>query len=305
MNQILQTEIKKNKESIEITKIVKFFAITIGIFSVILIGLGSYYLIKNNKEENDKKAQLAAVPNVDITQEEESISVKVQGTVAISKIEYNWNGEQTSTIEGNNSTSLEEIIELPIGTNILNLTVIDVNGKETKYQREYTLDSKKPVIELTLTKDYKIKISVKDTTGLKYINYSWNEGEKTKVNVTKENPNLIEEIVEIPLGQNTLKVEAINKDEITSSKELEVKGIKRPTLSFRKDGDYLIIRAEDEGIIKIVEYTLNGQKYQLNFKNKGPVLEYRQELQKGENHMEITAENMDGGKITNNVLIKN
>lgn len=305
MNQILQTEIKKNKESIEITKIVKFFAITIGIFSVILIGLGSYYLIKNNKEENDKKAQLAAVPNVDITQEEESISVKVQGTVAISKIEYNWNGEQTSTIEGNNSTSLEEIIELPIGTNILNLTVIDVNGKETKYQREYTLDSKKPVIELTLTKDYKIKISVKDTTGLKHINYSWNEGEKTKVNVTKENPNLIEEIVEIPLGQNTLKVEAINKDEITSSKELEVKGIKRPTLSFRKDGDYLIIRAEDEGIIKIVEYTLNGQKYQLNFKNKGPVLEYRQELQKGENHMEITAENMDGGKITNNVLIKN
>lgn len=305
MNQILQTEIKKNKESIEITKIVKFFAITIGVFSVILIGLGSYYLIKNNKEENDKKAQLAAVPNVDITQEEESISVKVQGTVAISKIEYNWNGEQTSTIEGNNSTSLEEIIELPIGTNILNLTVIDVNGKETKYQREYTLDSKKPVIELTLTKDYKIKISVKDTTGLKYINYSWNEGEKTKVNVTKENPNLIEEIVEIPLGQNTLKVEAINKDEITSSKELEVKGIKRPTLSFRKDGDYLIIRAEDEGIIKIVEYTLNGQKYQLNFKNKGPVLEYRQELQKGENHMEITAENMDGGKITNNVLIKN
>ena len=111
--------------------------------------------------------------------------------------------------------------------------------------------------------------------------------------------------MEIPLGQNTLKVEAINKDEITSSKELEVKGIKRPTLSFRKDGDYLIIRAEDEGIIKIVEYTLNGQKYQLNFKNKGPVLEYRQELQKGENHMEITAENMDGGKITNNVLIKN
>lgn len=305
MNQILQIENKKSKESVEITKIVKFFAVTIGIFSVILIGLGSYYLIKNNKEENDKKAQLAAIPNVDITQEEESISIKIQGSVAISKIVYDWNGEQTATIEGNNSTSLEELIDLPIGTNILNLTVIDVNGKENKYQREYTLNSKKPVIELTLTKDYKIKISVKDTTGLKYINYSWNEGEKTKVNVTKENPNLIEEIVEIPLGQNTLKVEAINKDEITSSKELEVKGIKRPTLSFKKDGDYLIIRAEDEGIIKIVEYTLNGQKYQLNFKNKGPVLEYRQELQKGENHMEITAENMDGGKITNNVLIKN
>lgn len=305
MNQILQIENKKSKESVEITKIVKFFAVTIGIFSVILIGLGSYYLIKNNKEENDKKAQLAAIPNVDITQEEESISIKIQGSVAISKIVYDWNGEQTATIEGNNSTSLEELIDLPIGTNILNLTVIDVNGKENKYQREYTLNSKKPVIELTLTKDYKIKISVKDTTGLKYINYSWNEGEKTKVNVKKESPNLIEEIVEIPLGQNTLKVEAINKDEITSSKELEVKGIKRPTLSFKKDGDYLIIRAEDEGIIKIVEYTLNGQKYQLNFKNKGPVLEYRQELQKGENHMEITAENMDGGKITNNVLIKN
>lgn len=305
MNQILQIENKKNKESIEIKKIVRFFAIAIGVFAVILIGLGSYYLVKNNKDANDKKQQLSATPNVDIIQEEENVLIKIDGNVAISKIVYNWNDEESSTIEGYNSTSLEETIELPIGTNILNVTVIDVNGKESKYQREYTLDSKKPVIELTLTKDYKIKISVKDTTGLKYINYSWNEGEKTKVNATTENLNLIEQTVEIPLGQNTLKVEAVNTNEITTSKELEVKGIKRPTLSFRKEGDYLIIRAEDEGIIKIVEYTLNGQKYQLNFKNKGPVLEYKQELQKGDNHMEITAENMDGGKTSNNVLIKN
>lgn len=306
MNQILQIEYKDVRKPINIRKIVQFFAVSIGIFAVILIGLGSYYLIKNKQSEEELKKQIAEVPNINITEEEQKLLIKIDGSVAISKIVYNWNEEEAVTIEGRNNTSIEKNIDIPLGTNILNLTVIDVNGKETKFQREYTLEGQeKPAIELALTKDNKIKISVKDITGLKYINYSWNNGEKTKVNVNKNNPNEIEQTVEIPLGQNTLKVEAVNSNEAIALKELEVKGIKKPTLSFKKDGDELIIKAEDEGIIKIVEYTLNGQKYQLNFKNKGPVLEYRQALQKGENHMEITAENMDGGKTSKTVIIKN
>lgn len=307
MNQILQMENKKkNSGPIEIGKIIKFFAIAIAIFAVILIGIGIYYLITNNQNSNETdNPQISTAPNVNITKQDNDILIEVSGQTAISKIVYNWNNEQEVTIDGENNTSLSKTIDLPIGTNTLNLTVIDINGQETKFQKEYVVDGNgKPVIELKLTTDYKIKIIAQDTIGLQYINYSWNNDEQTKLEVNPENPNVIEQTIEIPLGQNTLKVEAINTENVTSTKELEVKGVKRPTLSFKKEENYLIIRAEDEVGMKIVNYTLNGQKYQLNYGNK-TVVEYKQLLQEGENNMEITAENQEGGITTKKVKIFN
>lgn len=306
MNQILQTENKKNNGPIEIGKIVKFFAIAIAIFAVILISLGAYYLITNNQNPSLGEGQpIEEVPDVNITKQEDNILIEVNGNIAITKIVYNWNEEEPVTIDAKNSTSVSETIDLPFGTNTLNLTVIDVNGKETKFQKEYVVDGDgKPVIELTLTKDYKIKITVQDLAGLQYINYSWNDGEQTKVEANAENPNLIEQVIEIPLGQNTLKVEAINTADVTSTKELEVKGVKRPTLSFKKEGDSIVIRAEDEVGMKVVDYTLNGQRYQINYGNT-KVIEYKQSIPKGDSYMEITAENQDGGKTSKKVKIIN
>lgn len=307
MNQILQmNNNKKNNGPIEIGKIIKFFAIAIAIFAVILIGIGVYYLIANNENSNIVDEQpVSTAPNVNITKQDNDILIEVTGQTIISKMVYNWNNEQETTINGENSTTLTKTIDLPIGTNTLNLTVTDINGEETKFQKEYVVDGDgKPVIELKLTTDYKIKIIAQDTTGLQYINYSWNNDEQTKLEVNSENPNVIEQTIEIPLGQNTLKVEAVNTTNVTSTKELEVKGVKRPTLSFKKEGDNLIIRAEDEVGMKIVNYTLNGQKYQLNYGNK-TVIEYKQLLQKGENNMEITAENQEGGITTKKVKIFN
>lgn len=307
MNQILQmNNNKKNNKPIEIGKIIKFFAIAIAIFAVILIAIGIYYLITNNENSNIvDEPQVSTAPNVNITKQDNDILIEVSGQTAISKIVYNWNDEQETTINGENSTNLSETIDLPIGTNTLNLTVIDINGQETKFQKEYVVDGDgKPVIELKLTTDYKIKIIAQDTIGLQYINYSWNNDEQTKLEVNPENPNVIEQTIEIPLGQNTLKVEAVNTTNVTSTKELEVKGVKRPTLSFKKEENYLVIRAEDEVGMKIVNYTLNGQKYQLNYGNK-TVVEYKQLLQEGENNMEITAENQEGGITTKKVKIFN
>lgn len=296
MNQILQTENKKNKTQgpIEINKIVKFFAIAILIFGIILIGLGLYsYISNNSQEENPTVANLK--PEVNITKQDENILVQVTHNVAISQIIYKWNQEQEQVIEGENRTSLSETIDLPFGTNTLYLRVVDINGQETVFQKEYVVDGDgKPVIELTLTKDYKIKITVQDAVGLKYINYTWNNGEKTKVEANIENLTIIEQTVDIPLGQNTLTVDAVNTSDTITTKELEVKGVKRPVVTFAKDGDYLIIRAEDEDAMKLVTYTLNGQKYQINF-GEQKVIEYRQPIPKGESTLELKAENKDGG----------
>lgn len=307
MNQILQTENKKkNNGPIEIGKIIKFFAIVIAIFAVILIGVGIYYLITNNQNSNiEEPPQVTTAPNVNITKQENEILIEVNSETAISKIVYNWNGEQENIIEGENNTKISKTIDLPIGTNTLNLNVIDINGQETKFQKEYVIEGDgKPVIELKLTTDNKIKVKAQDTKGLQYINYSWNNDEPTKLEVNPENPNTIEQTVEIPLGQNTLKVEAVNTNDVSSTKELEVKGVKRPILSFKKEGDFLVIKAEDDGGMKIINYTLNGKKYQINYGNK-TVIEYKQQLQKGENNMEITAENQAGGITKKKVKIIN
>ncbi|MCI8353080.1 MAG: hypothetical protein HFJ58_05825 [Clostridia bacterium] len=305
MNQILQTENRREKGPVEIGKIIKFFVVAIIIFAIILIGLGIYYLVTNNNTTGGQDQVIDTAPDVNITKQEDKILIEVNSNIVISKIIYKWNDEGENIIEGENSTSLSKQVDLPFGTNILNLTVIDINGKETKFQKEYIVEGDgKPVIELKLTTDNKIKITVQDKTDLQYVNYSWNNDEPIKIEANADNKNLIEQVIEIPLGQNTLKVEAVNIGNVTSSKELEVKGIKSPTLSFKKQGDAIIIRAEDETGLKIIDYTLNGQKYQINYGNK-TVIEYKQAIQKGENYMEITAENQDGGKTSKKVKIIN
>lgn len=294
MNQILQTENNKSKGPIEINKIVKFFAIAILIFGLILIGLGLYSYISNIAKEKTT-AQKNLKPDVNVTKQEDDILIQVTHNVAISQIIYKWNSEAEQVIDGENKTSLSETIDLPFGTNTLYIRVVDINGEETIFQKEYVVDGDgKPVIELTLTKDYKIKITVQDAVGLKYINYTWNNGEKTRVEANMENLKVIEETVEIPLGQNTLTVDAVNTSDVITTKELEVKGVKRPTVSFAKDGDNLIIKVEDEDAIKVVLFTLNGQRYQINGRDR-KVIEHRQPIPKGESTLELTAENNDGG----------
>ncbi len=150
------------------------------------------------------------------------------------------------------------------------------------------------MIELLLTKENKIRIKAQDAQGLKYIRYTWNSGNYATIEANVDNLKLIDEFVEIPLGQNTLRVEAVNINDMITIKELEVKGVRRPVVSLRQDGHQLVIRAEDEEAMKVVNFTLNGQKYQINF-GEVKVIEHRIDLQQGENRIQLSAENKDGG----------
>lgn len=55
--------------------------------------------------------------------------------------------------------------------------------------------------------------------------------------------------------------------------------------------------------INVIDYTLNGQKYRIDRKNK--IVEHKQPIPKGESNMEIRAENQDGGVTTKTVKIVN
>ncbi len=303
MNQILQTENKKNGP-VEINKIVLFFAIAIIILGVILVGQGLYAMITGTKEKSESKVE-NVVPDVNIQRTEENILINITHTKSIATVTYHWNNEADQTIETNNRLSISEEISLPFGNNTLYLTVIDKDGNESNYVKEYVLDGDgKPVIELLVTKENKIRIKVQDTKGLQYIRYTWNNGNYVTVQANIEDLKLIDELVEIPLGQNTLRVEAVNTDNMITTKELEVKGVRRPKLMVRQEGNALVIQAEDEVAMKVIYFTLNGQNYQMNCEGRKVVL-HKQELKQGENKIDITAENEEGGitELKNGICI--
>lgn len=298
MNQILQTENKKQSGPVDIKKIIIFFAIAIIIFGVVLICAGSYAMITGTKkpEQPEDNPQIQdTVPEVDIERTEDNILINIKHTKPITSLTYSWNDETEQTIETNNSLEISEEIALPYGNNTLNITVIDSDGKESNYVKEYISDGDgKPVIELLLTKENKIRIKVQDTQGLKYIRYTWNSGNYVTVKANIDNLQLIDELVEIPLGQNTLRVEAVNVDSMITTKELEVKGVRRPVVSLKLEGSQLVIKAEDQEGLKVINFTINGQKYQMNCMER-KLIEHKMPLEQGENIVELTAENIEGG----------
>lgn len=300
MNQILYVDSKKKKQPTDIKKVILFFGIAIIIVGLIFAGQGVYVMISNKQNNTQNPSVQDTVPQVAVEKEdnEDNIVITVNHDKAISKIIYQWNDKEEQEIAGDNRTNITETIPLPFGTNTLTLKVIDINGKQTEYQKEYIVDGDgKPVIDLALTNDNKIKITAHDTQSLKYIIYTWNNGEETKIEASAENAQQIEKEVEIPLGQNTLKVQAINQNDVTTIKELEVKGVKTPKVELRKEGEYLIIRVEDETGIERIDYTLNGKSYRMDVASKNYTsLEYKQKLEAGENKIILKAYNKDGGE---------
>lgn len=295
MNQILATQIKKRNEPTDIRKVVKFFAIAIILFGMIVGGEGIYSVISNSNNGQDITGSAnTAVPKIDLARQEDTVTIKVSSQTPISKVVYHWNEETESMIPGEGKTDIAEKITLPTGTNILYVTVIDSTGKETQFQKEYIVEGDgKPTIDLMLV-DNKIKIVAKDEQALSYVTYSWNGQEEVKIEAPSQETKEMEQQIEVPLGQNTLKVTVVNKNNISSAKELEVKGVRKPTVTVLRDGDSLYIKAEDEQAMAYVEYTLNGKKYKLDF-GETKVIEYRQALFEGENILKLKAYNKEGG----------
>ena len=91
MNQILYVGENKGNGPIAIKSIVKFFAIVIIAFGIILIGKGSYAIYKNieiNSGDN--------IPVVYMDRVNNTVVIKAEDNIEISKLIYSWNkGEET------------------------------------------------------------------------------------------------------------------------------------------------------------------------------------------------------------------
>ena len=203
MNQILQMENRKKKGPVGIKKVVTFFVVVIIIFAIALIVLGSYALIEQHKQQEQNSNNPVVEeenPNVDIRKEEDNVIIEVKHTKPLSQVIYKWNEEEEQVINLNGKNTLSEKIPLPVGTNTLTIRVITSEGKETTFQKEYVVDGDgKPVIELKLTTENKIKIKAQDSSNLSYILYKWNDEQEEKIEASDDDRKLIEKDIEIPI----------------------------------------------------------------------------------------------------------
>lgn len=299
MNQILYVQEKHNNHSLDIKKIILFFAIFIILFGVVLLGEGIYYIYQNKINEKvtpqpsgGNNTTQVPPPNIALTQTEDNkLIINIQSTVAISHLIYSWNNESAQTIEETGKTNIEEIIDIPIGENVLNLSVIDSNGNETKESKSFVIDLTKPVIGLDKVGN-NIKISVVSETELSYITYRWNlEEEKREDMSTYEDKKNFEKIIGIPKGQNTLKIIAVDINQNESEKSIEIKGVTRAKTNVVKVDNCLEFTVVGEENIKTVEFTFNGKTYVMNTDTFGETntVHYKVQMVEGMNYLKIVS----------------
>ena len=160
MNQILATsnpttkKAKKNSGPADIKTVVRVFAIAMLVFGVFMIGTGSYAIYKDNVDSNTEITK--PVITESLNEDSTAVILTVTHDKAIDRIEYSWNDDEVQTITGNGRKYIEQEIEIPGGTNTLNVRAVDTQGQEISTQREYTVDD---IINLTISENNKLKIT--------------------------------------------------------------------------------------------------------------------------------------------------
>lgn len=306
MNQILQVQERKNKKTskpLDTKKIVLFFAICIIIFGLIMLVEGAYsiYQNKSNEKVNPSTGPGTAspqepeyiYPTINLTRtEDDQVIINIQSEVALSHIVYDWNNENSHTLEETGKTTIEEIIDIPVGENVLNITVIDSNGKETKKSESYVVETSKPAIGFSIV-GKNIKVNVTSKVELSYITYKWNSEQEQKYDMlTFEDRTKFEKQLEIPKGQNTLKIVAVDINGNKSEESKVVEGVPKAKTKPVARGEYIYFTVTAETYnIKTVEFEFNGKKYIMNTDTFGQtkVVNYKVKMVEGWNYLKVTS----------------
>lgn len=295
MNQILntstptakKTKTKRSSGTADIKKVVKVFAITMMIFGVFMIGTGSYAIYKDNKNKNAEITK--PVITESLNEDSTAVILTVTHDKAIDRIEYSWNDGEVQTITGNGGKYIEQEIEIPGGTNNLNVKAVDIQGQEISTDKEYTAEE---IINLAISGS-KLKITAENETEIAYMTYRWDEEEEQRIDI---NATTVDQEIDIPMGEHNLTVILVDINNETITKEQKVKGVTKPNIEIRLDTakeNYLITITDDTGIQKI-NVIIRGEERTIE-SNGEKELKYKIGLNEGdENRLEITAYNVDG-----------
>ena len=302
MNQILQVKGKeKNNKTRDIKTVILFLTIVIVVFGFTYGGYLIFQSIINGTFIPSLSTQTPEyVPTIELIQTKDKLEMNIESEIGISNITYNWNSESPQTIELHGKNIIQKILDIPTGENTIYISIIDVNGKETKKQQTFVLEEQKPLIELSVVGN-NIKITVTSETELEEISYKWNsETEKTENMLTYENKMQFEKKLEIPIGQNTLQVIAKDVNGKETTKIQEIKGITKATTTTEVKGEYWHFTVTAKEDIKTVQFEFNGKKYIMNANTFGQTktVHYKVKLVEGKNYLNITSTTESDGVDT-------
>jgi hypothetical protein len=291
MNQILYVGDNKNNGPVAVKSVIKFFAIVIIIFGIILIGEGTYSMYKGIVANSGNN-----IPTVYMNRVNDTVVIKAENNIEIAKLIYSWNkGEETVLLP--NNKDVEEVVLLPNENSILNVTIVDIKGKETKFMQQWNIegiDIKKPEMEIaTDDSSRKITIIARDETQIDYLIYKWNNEAETRVNGTERNKLEIQKTIDMKLGENKLTVTAVDKNGNTSTLEKTIIISSKPTIAVKQSNSKIHIVINDEVSIKTVSININGQVYAGEYEAKKQ-LKLNVPLKQGNNTVSITVTNESG-----------
>ncbi len=309
MNQILSVEQPKTKKKkansgpVEINKIVRFFAIAMIIFGLVITGSASYAFYKGTKSGNSQAKPTIYVEDLSDSQ----LKLQVTHNKPLEKVTYSWNDQDPVDLNANGKRSVEQTIEIPTGENTLYVYAVDQEGREISYPKTYTRQGN---IDINFEVDgSNLKITASGKTEISYMTYRWDDGDEQRINI---NSIQTEQSVEIPKGQHKLTVAVVDTNNNTETKEQEVKGVTKPKLEITTDGaaNFVINASDDEGISR-VEFIINEtEKYALDLTkvyssaDERKTLNYSYPLHDGENKLEVTVYNDSGISETVKVLVR-
>lgn len=308
MNQILMIDNKPKQPKkrskgakgssgpIEIKNIIRFFAIVIIVFALVIISHSSYAIYVDAKGNNtDDLAQIT------ITRFNDTITVNVQSTYVVNKFKYNWqDSEQTSIPEDSTSFQVEGII-LPSENNVLTIVLEDETGRAVTYTKEIILDGidiVKPIIETERGQGSSVIITATDETQIEYMTYALDDGEEIRIDKNNENDTVIEYVVtNIERGEHTLYVTAVDSFGNIETVETTVKiSTDRPVINsidVDKETGTLLINASDQDGLQTIEVNLNGAVYRMDDVNRTEAI-FTLNLQEGTNTLYIKLTNVNG-----------
>ena len=302
MNQILSFQTIGNSK-IQLKKVIRFFSIFIILFALILVIEGSFGYYKNK----NKKVVIKETPDINIQRDNGTTILNITSNIGVQKVIYSWNDGIEDSVEEGGKNNVEVKIPTTIGTNDLNIKIIDSNGNTIVYnpvkisyeenqeenvnwEEAIKTDKTKPKVSIESVKG-KIVITATDDVKMSYVTYSWNGEEENKITgLSDDEKTLTTEIdsTNVKKGTNKLIVKAYDKAGNVETVEKEVQGANGSEIQVNQENGELVVNVKNDINITKIEYNFNGEEKTIDNINQKEYT-FKLQMKDGENKISISA----------------
>ena len=302
MNQILSFQTIGNSK-IQLKKVIRFFSIFIILFALILVIEGSFGYYKNK----NKKVVIKETPDINIQRDNGTTILNITSNIGVQKVIYSWNDGIEDSVEEGGKNNVEVKIPTTIGTNDLNIKIIDSNGNTIVYnpvkisyeenqeenvnwEEAIKTDKTKPKVSIESVKG-KIVITATDDVKMSYVTYSWNGEEENKITgLSDDEKTLTTEIdsTNVKKGTNKLIEKAYDKAGNVETVEKEVQGANGSEIQVNQENGELVVNVKNDINITKIEYNFNGEEKTIDNINQKEYT-FKLQMKDGENKISISA----------------